>query len=145
MPDVEKIMQLNREGFSNKEIADKISTEEDTITYQAVAKIVKGNTPIIKAEIVPASTGIKTMTAEEYGEYSKANGRTLYGGENGVKVEATIEMLRAYINSGWRPSMLREMWQMSEEELKQLTWALAKAELRDRQPTINYKQDFFRF
>lgn len=141
---VEEIMQLSREGFSNKEIAEKLSTEDDKISYQAVAKVIKANT-IEPDEIIDAPVGIQTFTAEEYGDYSEANGRTRYGGEKGVKVNATVEELRAYINSGWKPSMLLEKWQMTEEELKQLTWALAKSELRDKEPVINYKQDFFRF
>jgi len=144
---IEQILAMKLEGFTNKEIAEKLGTEENPLTYQAVGKIIKDNTPAepLEVEVIDAPQGIQTFTAEEYGDYSKKNGRTRYGGEKGVKVDATIEMLRAYINSGWKPSMLLEMWQLSEEELKQLTWKLAKAELRDRQPTINYKQDFFRF
>jgi len=142
---VEKILQMGKEGFTNKEIANTLGTEENPLTYQAVAKIIKANTPIEVDEVIDAPVGIQTFTAEEYGDYSVDNGRTRYGGEKGVKVDASIEELRAYINSGWKPSMLLEKWQMSEEELKQLCWALARAELRDRKPTINYKQEFFRF
>lgn len=141
---VEQILQMKKEGFSNKEIAEKLGTEEAPLTYQAVAKIVKDNTPL-EVEVIDAPKGIQTMTASEYEDYSLANGRTRYGGEKGVKVDATIEELRAYINSGWKPSMLLEKWQMDEYELTQLTWRLAKQELRDRQPTVNFKQDFFRF
>jgi hypothetical protein len=144
MPDVEKVLAMKNEGFSNKEISEKLSTEEEPLTYQAIGKLIKDNTPA-ETKAVVVKSGIKTMTAEEYGVYSEANGRTKWGGEKGVKVEATIEMLRAYISSGWKPSMLKEMWQMSEKELTQLTWRLAKAELRDREPTVNFKQDFFRF
>ena len=140
MPKIEEITQMKNEGFSNKEIADKLSTEEEPLTYQAVAKIIRDT-----VEVLPAKQGIQTFTAEEYGDYSVGKGRTRYGGVKGVKVDATIEMLRAYISSNWKPSMLKEMWQLSEEELTQLTWKLAKAELRDRQPTVNFKQDFFRF
>lgn len=143
MPEIEKIVQMNKEGFSNKEIAEKLGTEEEPLTYQAVAKIIKEN----KVESVAVSVvgTISTRTAEEYEKYSLSQGRTSMGGEIGVKVEASKEDLRAKINSGWKPSMFLEKWQMSEEELKQLTWALAKSELRDREPVINYKQDFFRF
>ena len=144
MPNVEKVLAMKNEGFTNKEIAEKLSTEEEPLTYQAIGKLIKDNAPA-ETKAVVVKIGIKTMTAEEYGIYSEANGRTKWGGEKGVKVEATIEMLRAYINSGWKPSMLKEMWQMTEKELTQLTWRLAKAELRDRQPTVNFKQDFFRF
>ena len=143
MPEVEKIVQMNKEGFSNKEIAEKLGTEEEPLTYQAVAKIVKEN----KVESVAVSVvgTISTRTAEEYEKYSLSQGRTSMGGEIGVRIEASKEDLRAKINSGWKPSMFLEKWQMTEEELKQLVWALAKSELRDRQPVINYKQDFFRF
>ncbi len=145
MPNIEKVLAMKNEGFTNKEIAEKLSTEEELLTYQAIGKLIKDNAPAETAKAVVQKTGIKTMTAEEYGVYSEANGRTKYGGEKGVKVNATIEMLRAYINSGWKPSMLKEMWQMTEKELIQLTWKLAKAELRDREPTVNFEQDFFRF
>jgi|SaaInlLV_10m_DNA_3_1039740.scaffolds.fasta_scaffold01567_7 hypothetical protein len=145
MPNVEKIIEMNAEGFSNKEIAEELGTEEEPLTYQAVAKIVKASKPeVVKAVVANVGT-MTTRTAEEYEEYSLSQGRTSMGGEIGVKVDATIEDLRAKITSGWKPSMFLEKWQMNEEELKQLTWALAKSELRDRQPTINYKQDFFRF
>lgn len=147
--DINEVLKLKEEGLSNTEIATKLSTDEEVFTHQAVTKIIKDNTAPVKVvepdEIIDAPIGIQTFTAEEYGDYSVAHGRTRYGGEKGVKVKATIEELRAYINSGWKPSMLLEKWQMDEEELKQLTWALARAELRDRQPTINFKQDFFRF
>lgn len=160
MPNIEEVLRLKTEGFTNKEIAEKLSVEgEEPLTYQMIGKIIKDNTPkdttpkvvtkkskAVKGKVVDKPQKFfKTMTQPEYEEYSLANGRTRYGGEKGVKVNATIEELRAYINSGWKPSMLLEKWQMTEEELKQLTWKLAKAELRDRQPTINYKQDFFRF
>lgn len=140
----EEILTLSNEGFSNKEIADKVSTEDDNVSYQAVAKVIKQSKPkAVKAEVI--TTGLKTFTAEEYAEYSVANGRSRYGGEIGVTVSATIEELRAYINSGWKPTMLLEKWQMSEDELRSLTILLARRESRDREPTVNYKQDFFRF
>ena len=144
MPNIEEVLQLKNEGFTPSEIAAKLSVEgEKPLTHQAITKIVKDNTT--PAVVVAPVKMAATMSTEEYQEYSVANGRTRYGGEKGVKVDASIEELRAYINSGWKPSMLLEKWQMTEEELKQLTWKLAKAELRDRQPTVNYKQDFFRF
>lgn len=86
----------------------------------------------------------KTFTAEEYGDYSVKNGRTRYGNVKGVKVKATIEELRAYINSHWTPSMLMEKWQFTEDELTQLVWKLSRAELRDKPVKVNFKNDFFR-
>jgi len=179
MPNVEKIMQLKAELFTNKEIAKKLSTEEEPLTYQAVSKIIKDNTPeddgdgdgdgegesngkelnvppapkpttkdkTVVAELVDedGEGHIKTFTAEQYGDYSKANGRTRDGGKVGKLVPATKEMLRAYISSGWTPNMLKEKWQMNNFQLVTLVHELAKAELRDRAPTVNFKQDFFRF
>ena len=148
MPDIEKIMQLSNEGFSNKEIAGKVGTEEEPITYQAISKLIKENTPAepIEAEFMDDNEGhIKTFTAEAYGEYSEANGRTKDGGIKGKTVKATKEMLRAYITSGWTPNMLKEKWQMSDFQLVTLVHELAKAELRERTPVVNFKQDFFRF
>jgi len=167
MPNIEKIMQLSAELFTNKEIATKLTTEEEPLSYQAVSKIIKDNTEpksdgkeldvpsvpkptakdkAIVAELVDESDGhIKTFTAEAYGDYSEANGRTRDGGKKGKLVPATKEMLRAYISSGWTPKMLKAKWQMNDFQLVSLVHELAKAELRDRAPTVNFKQDFFRF
>jgi len=177
MPNVEKIMQLNAELFTNKQIAEKLSTEEEPLTYQKVGKIIKDNTPesdtdgakdskadgkelkvppapkptakdkAIVAELVDedGEGHIKTFTAEQYGNYSEENGRTRDGGKVGKLVPATKEMLRAYISSGWTPNMLKAKWQMNDFQLVTLVHKLAKAELRDRAPVVNFKQDFFRF
>lgn len=96
----------------------------------------------LEGEVV--GSGPVVRTAEEYAEYSLANGRTRFGGEKGVKVEATIEELRALINSKWKPSMIMEKFQIDEEELKQLVWALSKRELRDKPIHFDIKNDFFR-
>ena len=145
---LKEILKLKGEGLRPKEIAEKISTEEDQITYQEVVKLVKEHDLAKKAlegEVVAKPEKFSaTMTQPEYEEYSLANGRTRYGGEKGVKVAATIEELRAYINSHWTPSMLMEKWQFTEEELKQLVWKLSKAELRDKPIVVNFKNDFFR-
>ena len=141
MANKEKIVQMSKEGFSNKEIAEKVSTEEDKVSYQAVAKIVKENEVIIP-EVVEA--GIVVRTASEYAEYSKANGRTSYGGEQGVETKPTIEELRAYINSHWTPSMLMEKWQFSQAKLVALVHKLSRKELRDVPVKCNFKMDTFR-
>ena len=149
MPNIEEITQLKNEGFSNKEIADKLSTEEEPLVHQNITKIIKDNTAIatqvLQGEVVTNPEKFsRTFTQPEYEEYSLANGRTRYGGEKGVKVVATIEELRAYINSHWTPSMLMEKWQMNEDEMTQLVWRLSKAELRDKPVKVNFKNDFFR-
>ena len=131
------IESLNNEGFAPKDIAEKME-----LSIQKVNAEIKKIKEVVKTEVVKSK--IQTFTAEEYGRYSIANGRTKYGGEKGVKVNTTIEELRAFINSGWKPSMLLEKWQYSEEEMKQLVWALSKAELRDKPIVCNFKQDFFR-
>lgn len=96
----------------------------------------------IEGEIV--SSGIQVMSAEEYMEYSKANGRTAFGGEKGVKIDASVEELRALINSKWKPSMVMEKFQWDEEDLKQKVWALSKKELREKPIHFDVKNDFFR-
>ena len=95
----------------------------------------------IEGEVVG---NIRVFDAEEYAEYSIANGRTRYGGVKGVKVNATVEELRALINSNWKPSMVMEKWQMDDEELQQLVWALSQKELRDKPIKLDIKNDFFR-
>ena len=164
---IETIIRLRTEGLKPKAIAEHISTEEAPVTYQEVVKLAKEydlaqtandgeddefeDTPkppkkkALEGEVITKPEKfMATMTQPEYEEYSLAAGRTRYGGEKGVKVNATIEELRAYINSHWTPSMLMEKWQMTEEELKQLVWKLSKAELRDRPIKVNFKNDFFR-
>lgn len=155
MPNIEQILLLKEEGKTNKEIAEELSVEgEEPLTYQAIGKIIKDNSPdvpkalkkqALEGEVVTKPEKfMATMTQPEYEEYSLANGRTRYGGEKGVKVNATIEELRAYINSYWTPSMLMEKWQMTEKELEQLVWKLSRAELRDKPIKVNFKNDFFR-
>jgi len=163
---LEAIIRLRAEGLKPKQIATELTTEEEPITFQAVVKMAKEYdlsqakdefeptpTPKEGGGVIPTFKPLegeviiknsKTYTAEEYGDYSAANGRTRYGNEKGVKVKATIEELRAYINSHWTPKMLMEKWQMNEEELKQLVWKLSRAELRDKPVKVNFKNDFFR-
>ena len=143
MADNNEIVQLSKEGLSNKEIAERVSTEDDKVSYQAVAKIVKDNEPeVIIPEIVVGTISVRT--ASEYAAYSKAQGRTSYGGEVGVETKPTIEELRAYINSKWTPSMLMEKWQYTQAKLVQLVHALSRKELRDKPIKCNFKQDTFR-
>jgi len=170
---IETIIRLRTEGLKPKAIAEHISTEEEPVKYQEVVKLAKEydlaqtandgedggddefddtkpKTKTVKKKALEGEVITKpekfmaTMTQPEYEEYSLAAGRTRYGGEKGVKVVATIEELRAYINSHWTPSMLMEKWQMTEKEMTQLVWKLSKAELRDRPIKVNFKNDFFR-
>ncbi len=141
MADTEKMIQMGKEGFSNKEIANTLSTEDEKVTYQAVAKVIKENEVIVPEIIVGT---ISVRTASEYAEYSKGQGRTSYGGEVGVETKPTIEELRAYINSHWKPSMLMEKWQFTEAKLMALVHKLSRKELRDKPVICNFKQDFFR-
>lgn len=164
---IETIIRLRTEGFKPKAIADKISTEEVPVTYQEVVRLAKEydlaqkgddefedtkppktkavTKPVLKGEVVDKPEKFSaTMTQPEYEDYSLSAGRTRYGGEKGVKAVATIEELRAYINSNWTPSMLMEKWQFTEEDMEQLVWKLSKAELRDKPIVVNFKNDFFR-
>jgi len=134
------IESLNNEGFTPKEIAEKLELTPQKVGVE-LKKLKEGDKP--KKKDKPEKL-FQTFTSVEYEMYSLKNGRTRYGGEKGVKVKATIEELRAFINSGWKPSMLIEKWQFTEKELTQLVWKLSKAELRDKPIACNFKQDFFR-
>jgi len=136
------IESLHKEGFTPTEIAEKMNLTPQKVGVE-LKKIKKAAEGEQKKEVV-VSDGIQTFTAEEYAKHSLKNGRTRYGGEKGVKVKATIEELRAFINSGWKPSMLMEKWQFTAKEMEQLVWKLSKAELRDKPIVCNIKQDFFR-
>ena len=117
--------------------------EELGISAQKVGSIRKASEKNSFAEAEVVGT-ISVRTAEEYAKYSKANGRTAYGGEIGVKYDCSIEDLRAKINSGWKPSMIMEKYQIDKDELKQLVWALSKRELRERPVSFNLEHDSFR-
>ncbi len=132
------IESLNNEGFSAKEIAEKLDISRQKVSAE-LKKLEK-----LEVEVLPVDEGIRVFTASEYAEYSKSQGRNSYGGEYGVPVKATVEELRAYINSGWKPSMLMEKWQYTEEMMVKLVHKLSKAELRAKAIVVNFKNDFFR-
>lgn len=140
--DERKVLEYSASGLKSTEIAEKLSTEEEKVTHQAVTAIVKKNA--VTAELVVEKTGVQTMTASEYMTYSKANGRSPMGGEMEKPQNVTIEDLRAKINSNWTPSMCLENWQLTEHQLLLLVRKLSKAELRDKEIKTNFKQDFFR-
>ena len=105
---------------------------QEQIDEMEVPEIVDGQTP----------SGIKVMTAEEYGKYSKENGRIM-GRLPNQKTVCSIEELRALINSNWTPSMVMEKHGIDAEELKQLVWKLSKRELRDKPIKYSIERDFF--
>ena len=127
-------------GLSNKEIAEKISTEETPVSYQAIAKIRK--TLVVPTEVVPV--GCQTFSAKEYAEYSKANGRTAFGGEVGKKMNPKLEEIRALINSKWTPSMVLEKFQLEEIDLAFMVRELSLLEMRDKEIKCDFKNNLFR-
>ena len=133
----QEVLDLAAQGFKPAEIGEQVG-----ISAQKVGSIIKKASTAVAGEVV--KTGIQTMSSEEYMEYSRANGRTGYGGEIGVKYDCSIEDLRAKINSNWKPSMVMEKYQIDEEELKQLVWSLSKKELRDVPVKFDIKHDYFR-
>ena len=92
-------------------------------------------------ETTPVSGGSRTMTAEEYQAYSKANGRS-FGREEGTKTVLTTQELRVLINAKWTPDMIKDKHGLEDEELKQVVWALSKEERRDK--PIDYNKHGFR-
>jgi hypothetical protein len=144
----EQINELLATGMSKTEVG-----EEFGLSPQKIGMILKSSAPVVESDIeVPAGkfakefeqseTGkITIMTAEEYGDYSKANGR-FEGRKKGQKTEATIEELRALINSGRKPQYMMDKWGLDEEEFKDLVWKLSKRELRDKPLRFDIKRDF---
>ena len=90
---------------------------------------------------ITAHSNITILTATEYAEYSKANGRVM-GRKVGQKTKCSIEELRALINSKWTPKQIIAKHGMSDEDFKQLVWSLSKQELRDRPLKFDISQDF---
>lgn len=82
------------------------------------------------AEKAPVPSGVLTMTTEEYAEYSEKNG-TYMGRPKGTKSKLTTQELRVLINAEWNPKMIQDKHGISDEELKQVIWALSKEERRD--------------
>lgn len=150
----EDIQKLLDDGLTKTQIGEQYG-----ISAQKVGMILaSASTSAVKTEVVeeiPPSAFAKTyvqdemtenskitiMTAGEYKEYSEANGRH-WGRRKGRKTKATIEELRALINSGWKPSMIINKHGMDAEEFKQLVWQLSKKELRDRPLKFSIEQDF---
>lgn len=144
----EQINELLATGMSKTEAGEELG-----LSPQKVGMILKSSTQIVESEIgVPAgkfakefdqaeNSKITIMTAEEYGEYSKANGR-FEGRKKGQKTEATIEELRALINSGRKPQYMMAKWGLDEEEFKDLVWKLSKRELRDKPLRFDIQRDF---
>lgn len=144
----EQINELLATGMSKTEVG-----EEFGLSAQKIGMILKASSPLVESDVeVPAgrfaqefeqseSSKITIMTAEEYGEYSQANGR-FEGRKKGQKTEATIEELRALINSGRKPQYMMAKWGLDEEEFKDLVWKLSKRELRDKPLRFDIKRDF---
>jgi len=157
---IDDIVKLKDEGLSNKEVGEQLG-----MTHQKVAALIKKSSEPDAPKAVPKATptkeetmpeltkfaesevvveGIQILTPEEYVAQNIAAGRAPYGGEIGATQQVSIEELRAYINSGWTPSMLMGRWQMDEEQLKQLVWKMSVAEMRDKPVSINFRMDFFK-
>ena len=146
----EDIQKLLDEGKTKEEICEEL--EISTRKYSGLLNAAKKKEE--HEEIPPAvfaktfadgnlteSSKVVIMTADEYEEYSKANGRVM-GRPKGKKTKCTIEELRALINSGWKPSRIMGKHGMNEGEFKQLVWQLSKRELRDRPLKFSLDQDF---
>ena len=133
------------------------SDEDNSAEIEPVVDVPK-SVDILKGEVVnekAPSTFAKTFskgditehesitvfTAQEYTDYSKANGR-FQGRKKGQKTKCSIEELRALINSGLKPQYIMNKHGIDEEEFKQLVWKLSKKELRGRPLKFDIKQDF---
>lgn len=146
----QEVLDLVATNMKPKDIAERTG-----LSIQKVNAIVK-STEKIEAEgdtgvAVTASkkseavlVGTQTMTAQDYMDYSEANGRTKFGGEKGKKIPCSIEELRAYINSNMKPSWVMEKYQMDEKDLQQVVWKLSEREMRPKPITYSIEQDWFK-
>ena len=145
----EQINELLASGMSKTEAGEALG-----LSAQKVGMIIKAADTAVSGEVeVPASKFAKTfegqtdnskisiMTAEEYGDYSKANGR-FEGRKKGQKMKPSIEELRALINSGRKPKYMMEKWGIDADEFKDLVWKLSKRELRDKPLRFDIARDF---
>jgi hypothetical protein len=145
---IERIVELKAEGKTPKEIGEELGISPQKVgtefkKYELSLLDEEESTEQVNLPEVN-DNGCYTFKASEYEEYSKANGRTAFGGKVGKKVKATKEELRALINSYWTPSRVMEKFQMDEDDLMKLVVTLSHAELRDKLIVCNFKLDFFR-
>ena len=63
----------------------------------------------------------------------------------GVKITSkfTIEVLRAFINSDWTPSMVMEKFGLTQKELQSYVWKLSERELREKPIKLDFNRDMF--
>lgn len=148
-----QIKELLDEGLTKKQIGEKFG-----ITAPKVGMILAKADGELETEVIDnkhpsnfartyqrgeytENDGIHIMTAEEYQEYSEANGR-FEGRPLDKKTKCTIEELRVLINAGRKPSYIMKKHGMDEEEFKQLVWRLSTKELRDKPLRFDIKQDY---
>jgi len=114
------------------------SKESEARLMADIEKMEAEDSVIVDGQIVGNASMVFTPT--EYAAWCKQNG-TIMGRKPGEKTKATIEELRAYINSGWTPSMFMEKHGLSAEDFKQLVWKLSKREMRDRPIRYSIERD----
>jgi len=149
------IEELGLEGVTPAKIGTLIKAEKAKAGEPKTEVAVKTDEPKtdepkteVAVKTTPAklvSKGVQVMSAQEYEDYSVENGRTRFGGEKGKEIPCTIEELRAYINSKWKPSDIMEKYQMPVEKFEQLVMQLSVTEMRPKSQRIKYnlKADVF--
>jgi len=141
MLDTQKVLDYSSAGMKPKDIAEKLSTEDNKVTHQAISKIIRDN-KVEEVEVVPS--GVQVFHPADYAKYSVENGRTEYGGEIGKKLNPHIEEVRALINSHVPPSEVMKKFQFSKLDLQLYIRKLSQSELRDKDIVCNFEKDFFR-
>jgi len=150
----EEINELMSEGLSKKEAGEKLG-----ISAQKVGSILaKADTELLSGEVmdgrsasefaktfnrgdITENENITIFTAQEYTDYSAANGR-FQGRKKGQKTKCSIEELRALINSGLKPKYIMNKHGIDKEEFKQLIWKLSEKELRAKPLKFDIDQDY---
>lgn len=87
----------------------------ETSPKKATAKAPAKQRAVIETEVV--GSGVLRMTAKEYSEYSKRNGRVM-GRAIGEKTVLTPEEFVVLSKSGWTPKQMMEKHGISLDELQ---------------------------
>ena len=150
-----EIKELLDEGLTKKQVGEKFGISAPKVGMilakadsEAITpdEVIDNNHPsqfalkYNKGEITE-SENIYIMTAQEYQDYSAANGR-FEGRPLGKKIIPKIEEIRALINGGRKPKYIMDKFGLDEEDFKQLIWKLSTKELRDKPLKFDIKQDY---
>ena len=113
-------------------MSEELQNDTQGVRGRKVAK----TTEVVTGEIV--GSHIRVMSADEYREFSKANG-TYMGRKEGQKTEMTPEEFVVLSQSGWTPKMMMEKHGITLEELQNVARRVALIQQLKRPITVTEK------